>query len=72
MKSLIELTVRQISGVEEQVRCQQRIVDELEAAGLTVEAQLARALLNAYQISPYLARQDLARYQASDRFQPHC
>jgi hypothetical protein len=69
MKSLIELTKRHILDGEEKVRRQQAIVNEIERAGQAADRLLARALLEAYQVSLDLARQDLERYEASDRFQ---
>jgi hypothetical protein len=72
MKSLIELAKGHIRDGEQRVRHQQGIVDALEDSGSEIDANLARTLLKAYQVSLDLARQDLARYEASDRFQPHC
>jgi hypothetical protein len=72
VKSLIELAKRHVRDGENRVRRQQAVVDELQRTGHALEVQLARALLDAYQVSLDLSRDDLARYEASHRLRPDC
>jgi hypothetical protein len=70
MKSLIEIAKRHVRDGEERVAQQRAVVSQLEQGREAARADLARALLVTLEISLDLARDDLKRYEASQRQSP--